>query len=232
MPHPELDAFFRSRIVFYPGFGSDGHPVKFFNSQHLADCFVYADCWVNEEQVRADLDNPRTEYNGHFLGYHSVERIPLTQSDLTPNGWRPHVQSPNEDWARPQIKPYAFLEIMERDPGFDDAHGAQRLSILFLGADGHATYDALFCQGGEQRAPYAVVLQDHGFGGNYSRFGGGGLMEEVALKSGVLPEYLFVADNTQAWSGYTPVLERRGSRGGRHSYMRQLYRHFNNTQPG
>lgn len=223
MPHPALDAFWQSRIVYYPGFGSDGHPVRFFNTHQLANCFVYADYLVEEEQVCADLDNPEQAYNGHFRGYHSVERIRLSAADLTPSGWRQHVPSPRANWARPRIRPYAFLERLERDAGLDDSHGAPALSILFLGADGHATYDALFCQDGQQRAPYAVVLQDHGFGGNYDRFGAGGLMEGIAITTGVFPEYLLVAENTSPWDGYVRVPGMDGSRGGGNGRLRHLY---------
>ena len=34
--------------------------------------------------------------------------------------------------------PFGFLEVLERDHEFDDNHGARRLAILFLGADGIA----------------------------------------------------------------------------------------------
>lgn len=223
MPHPALDAFWQSRTVYYPGFGSDGHPVKFFNSNHLAKCFVYADYLVDEEEVCADLDNPAIAYSGHFRGYHSVERIRLSAADLAPVGWRPHAPSPRSHWARPRIRPYALLERLKRDAGLDDSHGALSLSILFLGADGHASYDALFCQDGRQRAPYAVVLQDHGFGGNYDRFGRGGLMERIAITTGVFPKYLLVAENTRPWDGYVRVPGMEGSRGGLHSELRHLY---------
>ena len=230
MPHPALDAFWQSPVVFYPGFGSDGHPVKFFNTRHLATSFVYADYLVKEEDVKADLDNPAKEYYGHFRGYHSVEHIELTQADLTPNGWTPHVSRPSNEWAQPSIKPYGFLEVMERDACLDDAHGAQRISILFLGADGHATYDALFCQPG-QRPPYAVVLQDHGFGGNYSRFGADGLLERIARESRTFPEFLLVASTTEPWEGYVRVTEVEGSRGGMYGRPRYLYRRCPDERP-
>ncbi len=224
MPHPALDAFWQSPIIFYPGFGSDGHPIKFFNSRHLAHHFVYADNRVIKANIKADLENPTKSYDGHIRGYHGVNRITLQASDLVPNGWRPHVTPPHSDLAQAHIKPYGFLEVMERDEGLDDEHGAPSLSVLFLGADGHATYDALFCQDGRERPPYAVVLQDHGFGGNYSNFGRGGLLEQIAIRAGVFPEYLFVAENTEPWSGYVRVPDVEGSRGGMHGHLRHLYR--------
>lgn len=52
----------------------------------------------------------------------------------------------------PGSKPYGFLEVLERDAELGPEHGAARLAIIFLGADGHATYDALFCQGKNPQA--------------------------------------------------------------------------------
>lgn len=212
MRHPALEALLQSPIVYYPGFGSDGHPVKFFNTRHEATCFVYADYRVEEEQVRAALDNPERSYSGRFLGYHCLQRIPVTAEDLTPNGWQPHRLPSGHSWEKPLIRPYGFLELLERDDGYDDTHGAKQLSILFLGADGHAAYDALFCQR-PTRVPYAVVLKDHGFGGNYSRFGGGGALEDITMRARVLPEFLLVAANTRPWAGYVPDPGTEGTRG-------------------
>jgi hypothetical protein len=36
------DLFLQSRVVFYPGAGDDGHPIKLFGSSRAAFCFVYA----------------------------------------------------------------------------------------------------------------------------------------------------------------------------------------------
>lgn len=224
MTHPAIDAFLQSRIVYCPGSGSDGHPISFFNMHRLANCFVFADYGVEEDRIKADLDNPKKAYQTHVRGYRSVDRLSLDASDLMPyGGWQAHVPNVGYGWSRPLIKPYAFLEVMERDKDLDDAHGAPHLYVLFIGADGHATYDALFCQDRRQRVPYAVMLQEHRFGSNYSKFGRGGLMEKIAICTGVWPEYLFVAENTEPWVGYVRVPEVEGSRSGMYGRLRHLY---------
>jgi hypothetical protein len=47
-------------------------------------------------------------------------------------------------------------------------------------------------------SPYALLLQDHGLGGNYDRFGRGGLLEQFAIEAGVFPEWLVVGEWTKA----------------------------------
>lgn len=214
--------FFGSRVVFYPGAGSDGHAVKLFGSSHSAHCFVYADYSTGKASVLAELDSSASGYRGRFAGYHGLARVELTQQQITPMQWIPHVSPANLEY--PRITPYAFLEVLERDDDFGDDHGVHRLAILFLGADGFATYDALFCQGNGNRAPYAVMLQDHGFGGNYDSFGAGGLLERLARNTGVFPDWLLVADNTGAWEGFEQVPDIDCDHGGMHAHARCLYK--------
>lgn len=73
-------------------------------------------------------------------------------------------------------------------------------------------------------APYAVLLQDHGFGGNYSNFGADGVMEKIAQATKVLPEWLIVGPHTQAWQGYYQVNGVEPDLGGMHGDKRSLYR--------
>ena len=73
---------------------------------------------------------------------------------------------------------------------------------LFIGGDGHATYDALYCQGDGTAAPFLVVIQDHGFGGDYDKFRRGGILERIARQCGQLPQWLLVGENTEPWEDY------------------------------
>ena len=101
-------AFFGSRVVYYPGYGSDGQPVKLFGSSHSAHCFVYADSLTPKEQVLANLDSPEKNYNGSFHGYHSLARINLTPDQIASSGWTQHAKLSHSDFAIPQIHPSAF----------------------------------------------------------------------------------------------------------------------------
>jgi hypothetical protein len=218
------DQFFASRVVFYPGSGTDGHPVKLFGSTHSAHSFVYADYGKTQPVLEAKLGH----HQHGFRGYHALARLQLRESDLVPRGWTAHVEAGDllPDRYRGVAvadSPFGFLEVLERDEDLDENHGARRLAILFLGADGFATYDALFCQGHGDSAPFAVVLQDHGFGENYDEFGRDGLLERIARRCDVLPPWLLVAENTHPWQGFERVPDLNGDHGGMHDMLRFLY---------
>lgn len=222
-PFPR-EQFFASRVVYYPGSGTDGHPVKLFGSTHSAHCFVYADYGLSQQRLESTLADCRLG----FRGYHTFARLQLRESDLVPNGWTPHVHSgevpsTRTPFASVSSSPFGFLEILERDEHLSDEHGARRLAILFLGADAIAAYDALFCQGNGIAPPFAVLLQDHGFGGNYDRFGQNSLLERIASRCNVLPPFLLVAEDTEAWHSFEQMPEVDGDRGGMHNTLRTIY---------
>lgn len=192
-----LRSFLGSRVVFYPGSGHDGSPVQLFNEASAAHCFLYVDYMMTRDAVEDEL-----QHNG-FRGYGSIARLAVAKSDMGANGWTPHLRPEEVRYQFEPVTPYAFLEILEKR---DDAvEGASRLAILFLAADGHAAYDALFCQKHSGPAPFAIVLQDHGFGGNWSVFGANGAMETIARRTDTFPQVLLVGDNTEAWRGFARV---------------------------
>lgn len=233
-------AFFGSRVVFYPGAGEDGHAVKVFASSHSAHCFVHADYWVSEASIVESLDRPSTA----FRGYQSLDRLPLRLENLatpwTPRNWDEQWLSrlPRElvaevcrglDWHR--VESYGSLEVLERKSHLGDDHGPARIAILFLGADGHATYDALFCQEG-QTAPFAVLLHDHGFGGNYSSWGSGGLLEAIAFATRRLPQFLLIADGeSRPWKSYVQLRGLSATLGGMYNSRRYLHAQSDSAVP-
>ena len=79
----------------------------------------------------------------------------MTQRQLAPNGWRSRVRRGRfggaENWRLVDF--YGFVAVFERDAAYDEKHGAERFAVLFLGEDGIASYDALFCQGTDGTTP-------------------------------------------------------------------------------
>ena len=188
------------QVVFYPGCGTDGEPVRIFNQSHSAHVFLYVDYGVSEEKLDEGL------HSAPFAGYHILDSIHYEKNDIAAS-FTPHVHPSKE---RLEImhrfiggkKPFCKMVILERDPGRGEDFGAERIAVIFLLGDGIATYDALFCNK-VYPPPFVLVLHDHGFGGNYASFGRGSLMEKCAVKTGVYPKMLLTAvQNTDAWDGY------------------------------
>ena len=132
----------------------------------------------------------------------------VEESVLCPGGWTPHIQpSELKEGANrfANVRPFGLYVVLKRDEDHDDSHGPERFAVLFVGGDGHATYDALYCQDDGTPPPFLLVVQDHGFGGNYDRFGADGRLEKIARRCDVYPEWLLVGargDSYEPWAGY------------------------------
>lgn len=244
----DCQQFFSHRVVYYPGSGFDGHPVKLFGSTHSAHSFIYVDYGQTQLELEEQLGH---RLNG-FRGYHTLARINLTEADLVPNGWDssvdrsalpPDLYYDYTNFANKNFSsPFGFLEILEREMGRTGQYGPARLAILFLGADGYAAYEALFCNRRFRQVthdPFAIILQDHGFGGNYALFGGAGgrgdrnLLEQIARRGNVLPQFLLVADNTAPWQDFERVFDVAGDsfmRNAENGPLRFLYEHVDKSQ--
>lgn len=199
-PRFNREKFFACRTVYYPGSGDDGHPVKLCALSHAAHAFVYVDQGVDQETRAETLRDPERRLRGYAVAYQ--ER--LTEEKLRPGGWTSHV-SPEEAKrsARDNFAaPFAWFVALDRRQGFDDDHGPERLAILFVGGDGIASYDAMYCQGDDTPPPFLAVIQDHGTGGNWTTFGDEGVLARIARERRTLPEYLLVARNSGPWRGY------------------------------
>ena len=214
--------FFGSRVVVYPGSGNDGHAVRTFGKAGAAHCFLYVDYMVPEEEIRQRLDDP----DEGFRGYRASIIQNLAEPELSPRGWVPHIRP--RQYLRPvgpRVPPYALLAVLDREEGLNEDHGPRRLAVVFLAGDGHASFDALFCQRDSAGPPYAMLLQDHGFGGDYSLWGSGGVVHQIAVQEGVFPSLLFVADGTVEWDGYRLIPEVEADIGGVWANRRRLYEH-------
>lgn len=222
--------FLSSRVVYYPGNGTDGQPIQLFSSTHSAHCFVYADYGLSQQFLESELDHKEK----NFRGYHTLDRIHVSIRKLfSVHSKFSYHYFKREVYGYPKrnlfskgfngISPYGFIEILERNHDYSDEHGPERLAILFLGLDGIASYAALFCQRGSISPPFAVVLQQHGFSGNYDTFERGGLLEHIVATSGVYPSWLLVARGTESWKGFSQVQDVYAVIGGMYASRRYLY---------
>ncbi|MBE7496945.1 MAG: hypothetical protein HS117_18545 [Verrucomicrobiaceae bacterium] len=203
---PDLEAFLKSRTVFYPGSRLDGHPMEIFGGSRSAHCFVFVDydCYTEEVVSSETLPGGDT-----FLkDYDVVNHQYVTENELL--GGRIH-------WL-----------VMERRNNATADQIPTRLCLLLMHWEAVAAYEFLY---GRPQAcpPYAVVLQDHGG----DLFGGDSPLSRLAFKFGK-PEWLFVADLSFTWMhdiGHSstpwPGYERVSSPlpGGDFGTLRSLFRH-------
>ena len=216
----DREKFLSSRTVYYPGSGSDGQPLRLFAQPAAAHCFIYVDCGLERQTIVQELAG------SPFAGYECLARIAVSERELVPNGCRRHACL----YVGTPVEPFCFLEVLQRDRDHGEDHGPERIAVLFLGTDGFATFDALYGQGqpGVLR-PFAVVVQDHGFGGATARFDAGGPLERFAHNAGMQPEFLLVAASSVAWSVYVAVFGVQWTPGGMHADRRRLFSRPANT---
>ena len=199
------DRFFSSRNVVYPGSGDDGQPVKFCAQAHAAHTFVYADYGEDRETIEEWLHHPQHR----FRGYTIIHVEELTESDLVPEGWIPNInyaqipyyQNSNNE----QFVPFEFYVVFEREDGYDERHGPERIAGLFIGGEGFATFDKLYCQKYEVADPYLILIQDYGCSCVNipgQKFGRGGLLETLAEECDKRPTWLLVGEDSIPWCGY------------------------------
>ena len=195
-----------SRVGYYPGSGYDGSLIKEGNKSHSVHSFLYVD-YIKRKELKEQIAKEDS-----FNGYHPIGQIEWQESDLMPNGQYPldmkieplHAE-PNSFVRKGEI-PYCFSVIMERNEEKDDAWGAAHFVVTFLFADGIATYYQLFCME-YKKAPWIFLLQDYGWGGNYDKFGAGGILDRIIQRNHCYPTFVLCAGNTRIWRGYEKIEE-------------------------
>ncbi len=154
--------------LYYPSCALDGDPVRYLGG--LVHSFVYVDYAVGRDAVLESLHDPRRE----FRGYHIIGWRDVTEHELAPEGWTPQCPGPEDGVAvtseRSPEAPFAVWTVLERDADHDAAHGPDRFSLLYIGGEGVATFQALY--GGNDCAPLvvAIIQPGHGFGLNWTNF--------------------------------------------------------------
>ncbi len=60
--------------------------------------------------------------------------------------------------------------MYERKPAFDDRHGAKKFSLIYIGGEGVATYQALYWSNKKYPKALAIIQPGTGFGLNWTDF--------------------------------------------------------------
>jgi hypothetical protein len=161
--------------LYYPAARFDGDPVKYFAGNVYS--FLYVDYGVSRGEFLSEIHHPRYS----FRGYHILHQEPITEEQLTPNGWTVKIfpertlatdlgrfeRDRNEGVIK---KPFCEWVIFERDKGLDKRHGPERFSLLYLCADGVAAYQAIYLSNNIRPKIIAIIQPGTGFGNNWTDF--------------------------------------------------------------
>ncbi|QDT29907.1 hypothetical protein Enr10x_52640 [Gimesia panareensis] len=194
-----IEKFFSSRVVYYPGSGTDGRAIAIFNSTKSAYCFVHVDLKTSAKQVIQELSSDNSHRcDGYSPTYHEeippVEFQEILNLDMThpSNGQNPNLKS-------------VLWTVLRREPGKSSNHGFDYLAFL------HIQAEAVWACGNLWKTskinPFGLILQDHGFGGNNARFGGRDAPLYRVAEQTKHPDYLLVAKGTREWPHYQAVSE-------------------------
>ena len=154
---------------YYPSCGFDGGIVRDCNTigrELKIVSFIYCDYATGEQAFR--------EEHNTFLGYSILGSRSVKHSELTPNGWFPqfprnfnlqYYQRYKDTW-----QPFINWTVYERNENRGDEHGPKRFSLLYLGGEGVATYQALFWSNKTWPKALAIIQPGTGFGLNWTDF--------------------------------------------------------------
>jgi len=156
--------------LYYPSCGRDGDPVKYLAG--FVHSFVYVDYGLTHDEVWDSLHDAQRGFAGYDLLWcrdvAKYELIPAEASwSISPN---PSVDGDPSVCQRFIKPPFAIWSVYERKRDYGDSHGPERFSLLYVGGEGVATFEALYY--GNSCAPdvVAIIQPGTGFGGNWTDF--------------------------------------------------------------
>ena len=214
-----------SNVVFYPGGGRDGQPIRLFNEGCNVSCFLYADSGYN-------LRNVDQEFSVRPLkGYNLLETKEVTFNEVFKESSRQTVvyRGRRRERVYDAKDKIGCLYIFQHDGSEVSEKCSPFLAMLYLNIDAFYVFENLFSK---ENTPFAILLADHGFGGTWDKFGRGGKLEKISTSKEIIPKWLLVAKNTPPWRMFLKVPNLEGDTGGMHSDRRYLYANFERQGKG
>ena len=199
-------------IIYYPGAGFDFGPLNLFSQNNHVKKIIYCDY--------------SKEFNGEEKRFRIIKMIRRVAGLTISEG--PIELNPSEfkytDWD-------SFWRNNPRDLQFSNPEHAfalkfrlnrnkKAIDFIYFNTEAIGTYEILIQN---KIRPNLIVLQDHGTGSNWDSFAReGSLLYQAAENS--LPEFLFIAHNTDIWPGYTQYSEYSLQEGQTGRHKRALFR--------
>jgi hypothetical protein len=156
--------------LYYAACESDGGVVKDcnkLNSQLGIVNFIYADYAFGEERLNQELDT--------FHGFTVFAMRNLKQHELTPNNWQMQIPpglTPAEyfRYSSQFKRPFAKWVVYERVPEKGEDFGPRRFSLLYIGGEGIASYQALYWTNNACPKAVAIIQPGISFSNNWTDF--------------------------------------------------------------
>ncbi len=184
------------KTLYYPGAGADVSPLKLFVENSSISEVHYAD-YSSHQMTKIILEESLGE------GW-SVEMIKdLHPQDLGQDTWDEFwYAGPNSQRFQNPSTAYGIHFSLISPKG-------KKAQLFYWGTEAIKTYYLLLING---IIPNIIVLQDHGFGGNWSIFGTSkSKMYGIAKVENYMPEILFVSKegigNGGCWPEYEAMTE-------------------------
>ncbi len=195
---------------YYPAAAFDGRVVKCCNTLYAEwdiRSFIYCDYGVRENEI--------FQHQNEFLRYSVLASRKLRPEELIPNGWNPQLP-PNFNletanrFRNANVQPFATWIVYEKKENFNVEHGPQRFSLLYIGGEGVATYQAIYWT--NFQSAKVIIITDHGFGGNYTEFRDvqGPFHWVVSHNVHDIPKYMFYNGQDLEWLNYRHISECNG----------------------
>lgn len=155
--------------LYYPSAGFDGGVIKDCNTigrENQITSFIYCDYAVGEQAFLEQKDS--------FIGYACMGSRRVALNELVSSSWIPSLPPNIEVSAYTQFKdtwsPFVQWTVYERLPTKDRSHGPDRFSLLYLGGEGVASYQALYWSNQQRPKALAIIQPGHAFGLNWTDF--------------------------------------------------------------
>nr|WP_315195350.1 hypothetical protein [uncultured Flavobacterium sp.] len=211
--------------TFYPASGIDATDIEGLSA--CTNSFVHADYSFPENEVKRALNEDFTA-----VGYKLIGLKYISEKEWTPNGFKPNnfplKDSEKErlnylEQAKKSQNQFCYWAIYEIDETLTSKTTGKinRFSLLHIGGEACATFDALYVNNGINPTGVAILNPSEGYGDNWTKFTDPeyrlfGLMQLNSEKNNVsLPEYVFtnmVNDGICFWPNYELIDKKTFSR--------------------
>lgn len=189
---------------FYPASGYDLSPIPLLAHRGI-NSFVFCDYSISQFELIEELKfKAFTNYELSFQRPVSESEFKFDKAKLKPHysiqlNWGQYEQILHNS------KPHSYWTIWETKPNNENSE-SHFISILFIGGEGLATLQALYCNNKITPKALAIIQLGFGFGGNWTDFYDlDGPLIETIYNIGYPEHILFGYYGTKSNANFTPI---------------------------